>query len=97
MGPACWAELEQKRFDAAATDALNDRLARRWDAMRNAIAAVTVPAAPLRASLVAAGAPVEPAALGWSEGLWRDALVHAREIRNRYTFLDVTEDSGPLI
>jgi glycerol-1-phosphate dehydrogenase [NAD(P)+] len=93
MGPACWAEYEQKRFDAAATNALNDRLSRRWDEIRRRIRAVSIPHAKLRASLEDAGAPVEPTQLGWPDEVWRNARVHAREIRNRYTFLDLACDS----
>ena len=94
IGDACWSELELKHFDRARTDALNDRLARSWDAIRRRIHATTIRAAALRQVLVAAGAPVEPAQLGWPPGLWSDALRHAREIRNRYTFLDLAADAS---
>ncbi|HUS30724.1 MAG TPA: iron-containing alcohol dehydrogenase, partial [Kofleriaceae bacterium] len=90
MGPMCWADFEHKQLDAAA---LNARLARDWDTIRARITSVTVPHAKLRASLVDAGAPVEHSQLGWSDELWSNALHHAREIRNRYTFLDVANDS----
>jgi glycerol-1-phosphate dehydrogenase [NAD(P)+] len=46
----------------------------------------------MTAVLAAAGAPLAPADLGWSEALFGDALAHAREIRNRYTFLDFAAD-----
>jgi glycerol-1-phosphate dehydrogenase [NAD(P)+] len=42
--------------------------------------------------LTAAGAPVTPADLGWPQPLFNDALAHAREIRSRYTFLDLAAD-----
>jgi glycerol-1-phosphate dehydrogenase [NAD(P)+] len=93
MGPACWAEYEQKRFDAATTDALNDRLERNWNEIRRRIRGVSIPHTKLRASLENAGAPVEPTQLGWPDEVWRNARVHAREIRNRYTFLDLACDS----
>jgi glycerol-1-phosphate dehydrogenase [NAD(P)+] len=92
MGPACWTELAQKRLDAAATDAINARLARDWESIRVRLAAVSIPHGTLRAALADAGAPVDPSQLGWGEDLWRNALIHAREIRNRYTFLDLTAD-----
>jgi glycerol-1-phosphate dehydrogenase [NAD(P)+] len=94
MGPVCWAEFERKRLDVAATDALNERLAQRWDDIRRRIGAVTVPGAKLRASLDIVGAPVEHGQLGWPDELWANALAHAREIRNRYTFLDLVADSA---
>ncbi len=92
IGEACWREFELKRFDARATDALNDRLAARWDAIRARIAAVQIPAARLRGLLADAGAPVDHHALGWPAPLFADARRHAREIRNRYTFLDLEAD-----
>jgi glycerol-1-phosphate dehydrogenase [NAD(P)+] len=93
IGDACWRELELKRFDAAQTDELNHRLAREWDAMRARLRAVGVGAATLHGLLSDAGAPVAPAAIGWSAALFEQAWRHAREIRNRYTFLDLAADS----
>ncbi|NVB78803.1 MAG: iron-containing alcohol dehydrogenase [Kofleriaceae bacterium] len=94
IGEGCWAEMEQKTFDARTTDELNARLARTWDAMRARIAAVTVGANTLRKMLVDADVPVEPADLGWPAALTNAAWHHAREIRNRYTFLDLAADSA---
>jgi glycerol-1-phosphate dehydrogenase [NAD(P)+] len=88
IGEGCWQEIVQKLFDVSA------RIEDRWDAIRTRIAAISVPHAQLRQSLVDAGAPVEPAQLGWTTELFGNAIAHAREIRNRYTFLDVLADMG---
>lgn len=93
-GEACWAELAPKLHDAAGAEALTARLASGWDAMRTRIAGVTHGAARMERVLAAAGAPATPEALGWAPSLLPDALAHAREIRNRYTFLDFAADSG---
>jgi glycerol-1-phosphate dehydrogenase [NAD(P)+] len=45
--------------------------------------------------LAAAGAPTAPRDLGWPDAQLDDAIVHAREIRNRYTFLDFALDIAP--
>jgi glycerol-1-phosphate dehydrogenase [NAD(P)+] len=92
QGEACWREFEHKRLDAPAADALNARLVDRWPDVRDRIAAVTRGAAAITRALAAAGAPTEPADLGWSPALFTDAFAHAREIRNRYTFLDLAGD-----
>jgi glycerol-1-phosphate dehydrogenase [NAD(P)+] len=92
QGDACWREFEGKILDRAATDALNERLHRDWTAIRERIARVTLGAARLEHVLAAAGAPLEPADLGWSPALFEAAFTHAREIRNRYTFLDLAAD-----
>ncbi|MBA2543255.1 MAG: iron-containing alcohol dehydrogenase [Deltaproteobacteria bacterium] len=92
IGEACWREFALKQFDLAALEA---RLVERWDAIRTRIRGVTVGAAKLRGLLADAGAPVDPRQLGWPAELFEDALVHAREIRSRYTFLDLAADCAP--
>ena len=91
-GEACWRELSGKHFDRAQTDALNARLAARWGELRERIRAVTVGAARLREILAAAGAPIAPDQIGWPAALLADAMAHARELRNRYTFMDLAAD-----
>jgi glycerol-1-phosphate dehydrogenase [NAD(P)+] len=91
-GEACWRELEPKRLDRARADELNARLATRWDAMRTRLAKVTLGHARMAGVLAAAGAPTAPSHLGWPAPLFADAMAHAREIRNRYTFLDFAGD-----
>jgi len=93
-GEACWLELAPKRLDRARADELNARLAAGWDALRGELAAVTLGSARMAAVLGAAGAPMTPAELAWPDALFADALVHAREIRNRYTFLDFAADAA---
>ncbi|HEY0476159.1 MAG TPA: iron-containing alcohol dehydrogenase [Kofleriaceae bacterium] len=94
-GEACWRELEPKRLDRERADQLNARLAAGWDAMRDRIRGVTLGHARIAEVLAAAGAPATPAELGWPDALLDDALAHAREIRDRYTFLDLVADLAP--
>lgn len=54
------------------------------------------PHAELRAALLAGGAPTTIAELGLSEDELRAAFVHARDIRSRYTVLDLADDLGLL-
>ncbi len=96
LGPACWRELSRKRLDAPAAEALARRLAADWEGIRSRLRSVTRPAAELRAALVRAGAPVTPEALGWPRAFFREAVLHAREIRSRWTFLDLAAEAGRL-
>ncbi len=96
LGAACWAAFAAKRLDAARTEALNARLAENWDSFRARLGAVLRPAAALEAVLARAGAPRRPEDLHWPRAFYRDAMRHAREIRDRYTFLDLAADSGML-
>ncbi len=56
----------------------------------------SLPAAALEEVLARAGAPRRPEDLQWPRAFYRDAVRHAREIRDRYTFLDLATDSGML-
>jgi glycerol-1-phosphate dehydrogenase [NAD(P)+] len=96
LGRSCWAEFAQKRLDPARARAVNERLAARWGSTRDAIARVTRPARFLAEVLRRAGAPTTPEELGWPRNFYQRAVRHAREIRNRYTFLDLAADSGRL-
>ena len=96
LGAACWAAFTPKRLDAAGAEALNARLAANWDSFRARLRAVLRPAAELEMVLAHAGAPRRPEDLHWPRAFYRDAVRHAREIRDRYTFLDLAADSGML-
>lgn len=91
-GEACWRELAPKRLDRRRADELNARLAAGWDTLRARLQAVTLGSARMTAVLAAAGAPLAPGDLGWPAPLFDNAIIHAREIRNRYTFLDFAAD-----
>src|SRR5215468_3314312 len=94
-GEACWQELEAKRIDAARAAQLTDRLAISWSAIRDRIRSVALGHDRMAEVLAAAGAPTEPRDLGWPDAQLDDAIAHAREIRNRYTFLDFALDIAP--
>ena len=96
LGAACWAEFRLKRLDEAAARTLNTRIDQSWDAIAARIAAISLPAARLEDVLGRAGAPRRPEDLGWGSDFYDGAVRHAREIRNRYTFLDLAADSGVL-
>ncbi|HET9993041.1 MAG TPA: iron-containing alcohol dehydrogenase [Kofleriaceae bacterium] len=91
-GAAVWEDVVTKQIDVAAT---NERLARAWPAMRARLAEVVQPPERLAAVLTAAGAPTTPAQIGFSDRLFAEAFTHARELRDRYTFLDFAMDTEP--
>ena len=92
LGPACWRDFAVKLLDERGAAALNDLLRRQWDTFRARIERVLLPAERLAGVLRALGAPTEPQELGWSDPAYREAVLHAAEIRDRYTFLDLARD-----
>ena len=93
LGRSCWAEFTQKRLDAAGARKVNERIATSWERIQRAIARVTLPAQFLADVLRRAGAPIAHADLGWPRQFCLNAVRHARDIRSRYTFLDLAADS----
>lgn len=75
---------------------MNGRLEEEWPAICERIAAVTVPSEKLADVLKRAGASTTPEEVHWPASFYGFAVRHAREIRGRYTFLDLAADSGYL-
>lgn len=96
LGKSCWQEFIQKRLDADRARAVSQRLAESWDRIRQEISRITIPARSLGQVLQRAGAPSSAEQLGWPRPFYLTAVKQAREIRNRYTFLDLAADSGKL-
>lgn len=96
LGVSCWAEFQGKRVDAARADAMNQRLAERWDAMREQIAGASLSSSYLTGVLKAAGADLTPRDIHLSRDFYDTALLRSREIRNRYTFIDLAANSRQL-
>lgn len=94
LGELCWRELSGKRFGRDALEKLNARLEAQWDAIRLRIEGVTRSFGQVRAALAEVGAPLRPDDVGWTDERFRRACRHAREIRDRYTFLDLASDGG---
>lgn len=96
LGHACWQEFSVKRLSLDGVEQLNARLEENWSNIRERIAHVMVPSEKLLNILKRAGAPTIPQELHWPVSFYGSAVRHAREIRNRYTFLDLAGDSGYL-
>jgi glycerol-1-phosphate dehydrogenase [NAD(P)+] len=93
-GAACWSAFARKAIDADRAAAINARLQTRWPDIRQAIHAVHRAPAALETALRRAGAPTRPAEIGIPEPAYREAVLHAREIRDRFTFLDFAAETG---
>ncbi|MEQ1956732.1 iron-containing alcohol dehydrogenase [Mesorhizobium yinganensis] len=96
LGASCWAEFQGKRIDSRKAEALNTRLAERWHDIRERIAGVLLKSSYLTGVLKAAGADLTPEAIHLPRKFYDNALLRCREIRNRYTFIDLAANAGRL-
>ncbi len=100
MGPEiarqCEAEYRKKALDETGADRLNRKLAEIWPDLRRECQAFAIPAERLREMLAAAGGPVSAAELGLPADFYREAVRHAHEMRNRFSFVDLASDAGLL-
>jgi len=92
----CLAASRAKAMDAAACDRFNAELERQWPELRARLIEMSIPADTLAGHLRAAGGATTAEELGLDVDLYREALLHAREIRDRYSFLDLAADMGIL-
>jgi glycerol-1-phosphate dehydrogenase [NAD(P)+] len=93
LGPACEKEFAPKRLDERSAEALNAKLDSDWDGIRQRIERSKVSAERIQGALSRLGAPLRPDEIGWPLEAYRDAVAHAAELRNRYTFLDLSRDA----
>lgn len=96
LGPACWDEFEKKRLTKDAAEKLNARIEQSWPIIVEKLSAVLIPSETLGSVLHRAGAPASYGDINLDETFFANAIGHAREIRNRYTFLDLAADAGML-
>jgi glycerol-1-phosphate dehydrogenase [NAD(P)+] len=96
VGAVLCQDFAHKRLSGDRLAAANLRLQRSWPEIRQAVRAVHRSATVLESALRRCGAPTRPADLDLSDEAYSEAVLHAREIRDRYTFLDFAADCGAL-
>jgi glycerol-1-phosphate dehydrogenase [NAD(P)+] len=92
----CHEEIRPKIFDERGAAELNEKLAELWPTLRNELKAVALPVSEMERLLGDAGGPMTAADLGVPAEFYREAVVHCREMRNRFSFLDIAADAGVL-
>jgi glycerol-1-phosphate dehydrogenase [NAD(P)+] len=65
-----------------------------WPSLRRELLEFTIPHERMRAMLAAAHGATTAAELGLDRGFYKEAVRHAREMRNRYSMLDLADDAG---
>ena len=94
IGESCWREFAAKRMSPETQARLERRLADNWDDIRTSVGRAMIPAERIRAVLQRAGCPVTPEEIGLTPAFYASAVLNARYLRDRYTFLDLAGDSG---
>jgi glycerol-1-phosphate dehydrogenase [NAD(P)+] len=96
LGHSTWAEFAAKRLTAERADELNHEIETNWQKFVAHAHNVALPSTEIHEALQAAGAPTTPEAIHLDRQFYERALTHARDIRNRYTVLDLAAASGRL-
>ncbi|TPM05485.1 sn-glycerol-1-phosphate dehydrogenase [Mesorhizobium sp. B2-3-11] len=96
LGPLCIAEMKKTALDHSQTEAFNRKLWEIWPALRRELRPMATPVARMEAALKAAGGPLTGAELGLPRQLWHDAIRYSREIRGRWSFVNLAADAGLL-
>ena len=96
IGRMCYAEAKKKSFDRAGAETFNRKLAELWPQLREELRPMLMDPADMRKTLAAAGGPTTASDLGLPRKIWRDAMKFARDVRNRWSFLDLADDAGLL-
>jgi glycerol-1-phosphate dehydrogenase [NAD(P)+] len=90
----CLAEMDQKSLDGLGAEKFNAKLQAIWPDLRRELRAFVVPEDVMRRALADAGGPTTARELGLDADFYREAVIHAREIRKRYSALDLAADAG---
>ena len=88
--------MRKTALDGPGANRLNRLLSELWPALRAELAPMAIPAPELARRLSDIGAPTTGEALGLSGDTWRDAIRFSREIRGRWSFVNLAADAGLL-
>ena len=86
----------KKSFEGMALEKANQRLQEIWTELKDEVQPFLISVEEMEELLKSSGGPVNYRQLGVEADLYRDAIVHCREMRNRFSFLDIAGDAGIL-
>ncbi len=87
------AETSKKALDSAKADALNKRFDSQWEDIRSRLQAVMLPYEKLSSAMRDAGCQRTATELKLDNDFYREAVTGARYIRDRFSMLDIVDDS----
>ncbi|WP_420348175.1 iron-containing alcohol dehydrogenase [Pelagibius sp.] len=89
-------QTRKKAIDAAMAERINERFAQDWDGFVEPLRQVMLPLERLQTAMAAAGCQQTPEDLGLDPAFYRQILADGRFTRDRFTALDLADDSGLL-
>ncbi len=92
----CAKQIERKAFDERTADRFNARMQELWPELRQECLEFAVPVETLRSRLEEAGGATTATQLGIPVDFYREAVEHAHEMRDRYSFADLACGAGEL-
>jgi glycerol-1-phosphate dehydrogenase [NAD(P)+] len=96
LAPFCKEAIAKKPWDAAGTRKLNQRLERDWATISERLRSVMLPMMALEDLIEETDMPRLAIQLDIDPGVYREAVGHAHELRDRYSFLDLAAQAGIL-
>ncbi len=93
---SCEKALQAKGVFGKRLDALNQRLDGNWPTIQAGFKARSLSFSKLNDTLDTACVPATPEDLGLTSDFYREAVRHARELRDRFTMLDLAAHAGML-
>lgn len=96
IGRMMFKEARKKALDENGAAAMNAMLNAKWPELRATLRPMMMEPGDMAAIIRAAGGPTTASELGLSRDIWRKAMKHARDVRNRWSFLDLADDAGLL-
>jgi glycerol-1-phosphate dehydrogenase [NAD(P)+] len=96
LGSMMFKEAIKKAIDQPAADAFNEKLAEIWPELRQESLSMMMEPDEIRRVIAAAGGPISATELRLPRAVWRDAMKYGRDVRNRWSYLDLADDAGLL-
>jgi glycerol-1-phosphate dehydrogenase [NAD(P)+] len=92
IGRFCITECQKKALDSDGIKNLNQKLHELWPALRCELNSFAIHPDKMTEVLAASGGPIDADGLGLDRKIFRNAVKYAREIRGRWSFLDLADD-----